>query len=57
MFQKSEYKDLCSKYFFLISNKSAHLIKTCLIEIIASQISNHQCVAVGQPYQNMEEEV
>ena len=30
-FRKSEYKDFSSKYFFLISNKSAHSIKVCLI--------------------------
>ena len=32
-FQKSEYRDLSSKYFILISNKSAHLIKICLTVI------------------------
>ena len=35
MFQKSEYKDLSLKYFFLISNKSAHQIKICLTVITA----------------------
>ena len=35
MFQKSEYKDLSSKYFFLISNKSAHSIKIYLTVITA----------------------
>ena len=34
-FRKSEYKDLSSKHFFLISNKSAHSIKVCLTVITA----------------------
>ena len=34
-FRKSEYKDFSSKYFFLISNKSAHSIKMCLTVITA----------------------
>ena len=35
-FQKSEYKDLCLKYFFLIfNNKSAHSVKIYFSEIIA----------------------
>ena len=34
-FRKSEYKDFSSKYFFLISNKSAHSIKICLTVITA----------------------
>ena len=42
-FRKSEYKDFCSKYFFLTFNKSAHLInKLCLILSVNSAAQGHR---------------